>query len=89
VDAHWELHSSAGDFGIRILKTEQSRLEERLQLFGYFHGCGRHLEGEGVPRRGCGRTHSRRSVISSPTRSGGSAVTLDEMLASLFPDATT
>jgi malonate decarboxylase beta subunit len=48
-DAALELFSSAGDFGIDTLKAEQSRLEERLQLFGTCPDAVDIWKAEGVP----------------------------------------
>jgi malonate decarboxylase beta subunit len=48
-DAALELLRSAGDFGIDTLKAEQSRLEERLQLFGTCPDAVDIWKAEGVP----------------------------------------
>jgi malonate decarboxylase beta subunit len=51
-DAALELLSSAGDFGIDTLKAEQSRLEERLQVFGTCPDAVDIWKAEGVPDAG-------------------------------------
>jgi malonate decarboxylase beta subunit len=48
-DVALELLHSAGDFGIDTLKAEQSRLEERLQLFGTCPDAVDIWKAEGVP----------------------------------------
>ncbi len=82
----WNFWARLRDFGLDTLKAEQARLEDRLQRFGSVRGCPRHLDGRGRSRREVGSRIARRSVHRSRRhKPGGPAVTLDEILASLFP----
>ena len=85
-NAALELVGLVGAFDLDKLKAEQARLADRLQSFG---NCKDAVDIWG------GRRHNARRVdppicpptssFLSPTRSGGLAVTLDDILASLFP----
>ena len=86
-DAALELLGLVGTFGIDTLKAEQAAPRRPAAAFRHLRGCRRYLDGRRHRTcRGDPRTARRSVHRSRRTRSGGPAVTLDEILASLFPD---
>jgi malonate decarboxylase beta subunit len=86
-DAAVALIGAAGALRIETLQAEQARLEDRLQRFG---ACPDAVDTSGQQR--AFRTLLRFptcppfSSLPSPTKSGRPAVTLDDILNSMFPD---